>query len=121
MLVLPDEEDLYKKGRNPTLDKKYEEYKKINVFAHSAADKALSEKENDMLVKLWCKFRARPWKMYTQEVSTLVELSERVTAWRKNRKREKTRIRNERRRNKLRDAAENGDAAAVTKLQKMKC
>ena len=120
MKSMPEEKDVYKKGCNPTLDRRYLQCKKINIFAHGAADKALSEKELDLLIKLWCKRRARSQQMKTQEISTLVDLYERVTAWRKNRKSEMSRIRNERRRNKLRDAAKNGDAGAVTKLQKKK-
>ena len=58
--------------------------------------------------------------MRTQEILTLVELSERITAWRKSCRREKTRIRNERLRKKLRNAAVNHDKAAVNKLQQIK-
>ena len=115
-----DESDLYKKGQNLTLDKRYSVYKKMNVFAGDGVDEALSDEEGNLLVKLWIKEVKAPWKMLIKDVSTLVDLTERVTAWRRNRRREKARIRNERRRKKLRDAASNHDAGAVEKLGKIR-
>ena len=77
---MSNENDRYKKGTNSALDKRYSLYKKKNIFAGNAVDNALSDKEGDLLVKLWCKERATPWMMYTQEVSTLVEFTERIIA-----------------------------------------
>ena len=119
MTIGSDEIELYKFGRNRPLDTKYMMYKKINLFAGEAADEAFSEDEVDILVKLWCKERSTPWKLSVHDVTTLIEFSERIVAWRKNRRREKTRIRIERLRKKLRDEAENGQAEAVEKLQKI--
>ena len=120
MMMMSDEKDRYKKGENPRLDKGYSVYKKMKIFAGNAVDEALSDKEGTLLVKLWCKQQATPWKMCTQEVSTLVEFTERVIAWRENRTREKSRIRKERQRKKLREAAENNHTEAVKKLEKIK-
>ena len=120
MKMLSEEKDLYKQGHNPTLVKRSSIYRKLSVFSGNAVDVALSDKEGTLMVDLWIKERTVPWKMRTQEVLTLVELSERITAWRKSRRREKTRIRNERLRKKLRNAADNHDKAAVKKLKQIK-
>ena len=118
--MMSEEKDLYKKGENPTLDEGYIVYRKLKIFAGDGVEEALSDKEGTLLVKLWCKEKSTPWKMFKQEVSTLVKFSERVIAWRANRSREKSRIRNERLRKKLRKGAENNDAGAVAKLEKTK-
>ena len=118
--MILDKKDRYKKGENPALDKGYSLFKKMNIFAGEAVDEALTDKEGTLLVKLWCKQQARPRMMFTQEVSTLVEFSKIIIAWRENRKREKCRIRKERQRKKLREAAENNDAAALKQLEKIK-
>ena len=115
-----DENDLYKEGQNLALDKRYSVYKKIRVFAGDGVDEALSDEEGSLLVKLWIKEVKTLWKMLTKDVLTLVDLTERVKVWRQNERREKARIRNERRRKKLRDAARNHDAGAVEKLGKIK-
>ena len=115
-----DENDLYKEGQNLALDKRYSVYKKMRVFAGDGVDEALSDEEGSLLVKLWIKEVKTPWKMLTKDVLTLVDLTERVKVWRQNERREKGRIRNERRRKKLRDAARNHDAGAVEKLGKIK-
>ena len=65
-MMMPDENDRYKKGKNSALDKRYSLYKKKNIFAGNAVDNALSDEEGDLLVKLWCKERSTPWMMYTQ-------------------------------------------------------
>ena len=115
-----DENDLYKEGQNLALDKRYSVYKKMRVFAGDGVDEALSDEEGSLLVKLWIKEVKTLWKMLTKDVLTLVDLTERVKVWRQNERREKARIRNERRRKKLRDAARNHDAGAVEKLGKIK-
>ena len=109
----------YCKGKDLELDKKYAQYKKVNIFAGSAVDKALSDKEGDLLVALWLKERSNPRKLYVHQVSALVELTEIILQWRRNR-REKTRIRNERARRKLRDEAKKGNEEAQMKLQSIK-
>ena len=114
-MIGPDKDELYKKGRDPILDKRYMQYKKLKIFAGDAVNEALSDKEGDMLVTLWCKENVKPWRMTTQEIKQIVEFSERVIFWRKNRRREKTRIRVVRLRKKVRNAANNGDVGAAKK------
>ena len=118
--MMLDKKDRYKKGENPALDKGYSLFKKMSIFAGEAVDEALTDEEGNLLVKLWCKERERPRMMFTQEVSTLVEFSKTIIGWRENRKREKWRIRKERQRKKLREAAKNNDAAAVKQLERIK-
>ena len=79
----------YCKGENPDLDKKYAQYKKLNIFAGLAVDNALSDKEGDILVKLWCKERLNPQKLYVHEVVALVKFSKMILQWRRNKRREK--------------------------------
>ena len=110
----------YCKGENPDLDKKFAQYKKLNIFAGSAVDNALSDKEGDTLVELWCKERMNPRKLDVREVLALVKFSEMILQWRKNKRREKTRIRNERARRKLRDELKKGNEEAERKLQAIK-
>ena len=99
-MVGSDEKVLYKKGKDMQLDQRLARYKKLNVYAGNAVTEVLSKKERKLLVDLWHKERLKPSKMYVQEISTLVELSERIVAWRKRCRREKTRIRVERLRRK---------------------
>ena len=115
-----DENIRYRRGDNPDLDKKFTLSKKINLFAGNAVANALSETEAETLVQLWRKARYKPWKLEVNEVSNLVAFYEIIVEWRKNRKRELTRIRNERARKKLQDAAKKGDSQAVTKLDSIK-
>ena len=61
-----------------------------------------------------------PWALKVHEVSALVEFTERLLAYRRNVRREKTRIRVERARKKLREAANKGDAMALRKVKKKK-
>ena len=58
--------------------------------------------------------------MTNQDVSTLVNLYERISAWRRNRKKQKTRIIVQRFRKKLQNAGENRDAADLKKGQGIK-
>ena len=95
----------YKKGDNVELDKKFELYKKVNLFAGKAYHDALSQKKAKALIKLWSKARRVPWNLNVQDVSTLVKFYERIMEWRRNIRRELARIRKEKARRKLRDAA----------------
>ena len=112
--------DLYEKGRNPKLDMKYAQYEKVNLFAGRAADEALSEMEGSTLIRLWRKQTQSPWKMNVQEVTDLVALTDKILSWRRNVQRERTRIRVERVRKKLRESGENGDTKALRKAMKIK-
>ena len=112
--------DLYKKGRNPQLDLKYAQYEEVNVFAGRAVDEALSDKDGNKLVRLWMKRRKSPWRMSFQEVTDFVAFADKILAWRRNDRRERTRVRVERLRKKLREAGENGEAKALRKVKKIK-
>ena len=116
----PKEKDPYRKGENKQLDMKYSQYKSVNLFAGPAIDMALSYEEGDTLLKIWRKERTMPWALKVHEVSALVEFTERLLAYRRNVRREKTRIRVERARKKLREAANKGDAMALRKVKKKK-
>ena len=116
----PNEKDPYRKGENKQLDMKYSQYKSVNLFARPAIDVALSYEEGETLLKIWRKERTMPWALKVHEVSALVEFTERVLAYRRNVRREKTRRRVERAREKLRDAANKGDAMALRKVKKRK-
>ena len=105
MMSTPKEKDPYRKGENKQLDMKYSQYKSVNLFAGPAIDMALSYEEGDTLLKIWRKERTMPWPLKVYEVSALVEFTKRLLAYRRNFQREKTRIRVERARKKLREAA----------------
>ena len=112
--------DLYTEGQNRELDKKYLAYKKMNIWRGPAVSGALRGDEVDTLVDLWKKEKICPWKMSVQDVLAIVAFSERIFAWRKNVSREKTRIRAERARDKLREAVKKGDAKAIKRVRKIK-
>ena len=71
-------------------------------------------------MKLWCKEREEPEKMTNQDVSTLVDIYEQITVWRRNRRKKKTRLRVARLRKKLENASENCDVGALIKQEKIK-
>ena len=119
-MIGSDEKSRYRKGQNPELDKRFELFKRANLFAGDAVDNALSQKEVDSLIKIWCKFRRAPWKLEVEEVSILVQFSEQIFAWRRNRRRELKRVWAERARRKLRDQANGGNGDAVRKLKSIK-
>ena len=109
------ETGLYVKGRDLQLDKRYSEYKKLNLWRGLGLSLALSKEEGDSLIDLWHKDQRTPWKLTVQDVSTLVELSARISLYRINMKREKARLRKERSREKMRNAAREGDPKACRK------
>ena len=119
-MIGSDKETKYKKGDNPELDKKFEAYKKVNLFAGGAYHDALSQKEAKRLIKLWGKERRVRWRLNVQDVKTLVHFSERILTWRRYRRRELTRLRVEKARAKLKNDANKGNQAAVIKLNSIK-
>ena len=119
-MIGSDQHTKYKKGDNPELDKKFEAYKKVNLFAGGAYHDALSQKEAKRLIKLWEKATRARWRLNVQDVKTLVYFTERILTWRRTRQRELTRIRVEKARAKLKNDAKNGIEAAVIKLNKIK-
>ena len=110
----------YNIGDNTELDEKFTQFKKVNVFAGLAYHNELSKEEAKTLIRLWGKARRVPRRLSVQEVSTLVEFYERIMSWRRRRRRELTRIRNEKARRKLRDAAKEGNVEALKKLRSIK-
>jgi hypothetical protein len=110
----------YRVGDNPELDEKFTQFKKVNLFVGLAYHNELSKEEAKNLIRLWGKARRYPRRLSVQEVSSLVEFYERIMSWRRRRRRELTRIRNEKARRKLRDAAKEGNVEAVIKLRSIK-
>ena len=62
----------YKKGICTSLDEKMCEYGKTRMWQGRAVNDALTEKEVDVMAKLWWKQREASWKMTFHEVSTLM-------------------------------------------------
>ena len=114
------ETDLYIKGRDRKLDKKYSEYKKLCLWSGPGLSSAMREEEVNSLVDLWKKDLRTPWKLTVHDVCTLVDLSERISLFRMNMKREKARLRKERSRAKMRNAAREGNQKAVIKIEQIK-
>ena len=110
----------YQKGANSKLDKEYDLYKTMRLWRGNAMSRALSEEEIDVLVCLERKERETPMKLSVQDVSTLTEFSGRISLCRQGISREKTRIRKEREREKLREAAKKGCSKAKRKLKNQK-
>ena len=110
----------YRVGDNPELDEKFALFKKVNIFAGLAYHNELSKEEAKTLITYWGKARRVPQRLYVREVLTLVEFYERIMSWRRRRRRELTRIRNEKARGKLRDAAKEGNVKAILKLRSIK-
>ena len=110
----------YRVGDNLELDEKFALLKKVNLFAGLAYHDELSKEEAKTLIKVWGKARRVPRRLYVQEVLTLVEFYERIMSWRKRRRRELARNRNEKARGKLRDAAKKGNVKAILKLRSIK-
>ena len=110
----------YQKGANSKLDKEYDLYKTMRLWRGNAISRALSEEEIDVLVCLERKERETPKKLSVQDVSTLTEFSGRISLCRQGISREKTRLRKEREREKLREAAKKGCSKAKRKLKNQK-
>ena len=110
----------YQKGANSKLDKEYDLYKTMRLWRGNAMSRALSEEEINLLVCLERKERETPMKLSVQDVSTLTEFSGRISLCRQGISREKTRIRKEREREKLREAAKKGCSKAKRKLKNQK-
>ena len=110
----------YQKGANSKLDKEYDLYKTMRLWRGNAISRALSEEEIDVLVCLERNERETPKKLSVQDVSTLTEFSGRISLCRQGISREKTRLRKEREREKLREAAKKGCSKAKRKLKNQK-
>ena len=87
--------EFYREGLNPTLDEKLVAYKKKRPFAGDAILNVLTETEIEKMGKLWWKQKSTPFRMTVLEVTTLLEMVTRITAWRKSMTSEKARTRME--------------------------
>ena len=117
-MIWPNVRDGYRKGENKELDLRYSKYTKVNLFAGRAFHEALSSEEADTLIKLWNKERKLPWTLKVHDVKKLAEFTEKILVWRRSDRREKARMRIEESREKLKEAAKNGDAKAVRKIKR---
>ena len=107
--------DGYRKGENKELDLRFSQYKKVNLFTGKAHHAALSTGEAKILIELWNKEQKLPWTLTVQDVTKLVEFTEKILFWRKSDRRENARLRMEHLRKELKEAAKNGDAKALRK------
>ena len=110
----------YYKGKVETLDKKWENYKNKQIFVGDAWSEALTKQEVDNLAKIQRKKRIKPGKLTFGEVSTYVELSEKIIDYRKRVQREVARFRKMRSRDKLTKAAKAGNPEAIKRIKDIK-
>ena len=83
-------------------------------------NRSLSGEEIDVLVSFERKEKDTPLKLSVQDVSTLTKFSRRIRLCRQGISREKTRLRKERERETLREAAKKGCSKAKRKLNENK-
>ena len=109
----------YQKGVNLELDKKFQEYKKKRLFqGYSIYIYALSQKEVDLMIKVWKRERTKPNRLSFDDVSKLVEFTARIEECRNCQKREKTRQRVERSREKRAVTKKNKDTKVARASRK---
>ena len=118
MMIWPKVKDGYRKGENRELDLRYSQYKKVNLFAGRAYDEALFPGEANTLIELWNKEQKLPWTLTIKDVTKLAEFTEKILFWRRSDRRENARLRMERVREKLKEAAKNGDENALRKVKR---
>ena len=118
MMIWPKVKDGYRKGENKGLDLRYSLCKKVNLFAGRPYDEALSPGEANTLIELWNKEQKLPWTLTVKDVTKLAEFTEKILFWRKSDRRENARLRMERVREKLKEAAKNGDENALRKVKR---
>ena len=119
-MIWPVVKDGYRKGENKQLDLRYSKYKKVNLFAGRAYHAALSQEEAITLIKLWNKERKTPWSLKVDDVTKLAQFTEKILVWRRSDRKERARIRMEKSRKKLNEAAKNGDVNAIRKVKRKK-
>ena len=112
--------EFYREGLNPTLDEKLVAYTKKRPFAGDAILNVLTETVIGKMGKLWWKQKSTPFRMTVLEVTTLLEMVTRITAWRKSMTSEKARTRMENFRRRVSEAARKGDPKARKKLKSIK-
>ena len=119
-MIWPVVKDGYRKGENKQLDLRYSKYKKVNLFAGRAYHAALSQEEANTLIKLWNKEQKTPWSLKVDDVTKLAQFTEKILVWRRSDRKERARIRMEKSRQKLNEAAKNGDVNAIRKVKRKK-
>ena len=119
-MIWPVVKDGYRKGENKQLDLRYSKYKKVNLFAGRAYHAALSQEEANTLIKLWNKEQKTPWSLKVDDVTKLAQFTEKILVWRRSDRKERARIRMEKSRKKLNEAAKNGDVNAIRKVMRKK-
>ena len=119
-MIWPKVKDGYRKGENKQLDLRYSKYKKVNLFAGRAYHAALSQEEANTLIKLWNKEQKTPWSLKVDDVTKLAQFTEKILVWRRSDRKERARIRMEKSRQKLNEAAKNGDVNAIRKVKRKK-
>ena len=112
--------EFYREGLNPALDEKLEAFRKKRPFAGDAHLNALTETEIDKMGKLWWKQKSTPFRMTVLDVTTLLEMVARITAWRNSMTSEKARKRMENFRRRVSEAARKGDPKARKRLESLK-
>ena len=109
---------LYRKGENTKLDEEFAKYMKERLWSGNAMYAVLSDEEVKTMGKLWSKEKLLFEKLTNEDVSSLAEFAKRIRKYRVAAKREKSRQRMARARERLRKAAENGDSEAIKKIKK---
>ena len=118
-MIGSNEPVLYSKGKDTCLDKEFMKYKRMQLWSGKALE-VLTDEETDIMAKLQRKEKLTPRKLTVQDISKLVEFAARIRAYRVAAQREKSRVRMERAREKLRKAAEQGDLFAIRKIENIK-
>ena len=103
----------YKKGDFETLDRKWEKYKSKLIFTGNAWSQALSKGEADNLINIWRIKRLKPKQLTFGEVSTYVELSEKICDYRYRVKLEQSRLRMARYREKMKAVVKQDDLSTT--------
>ena len=70
------------------------------------------------MIELWNKEQKLPWTLTVKDVTKLAEFTEKILFWRKSDRSENARLRMERVREKLKEAAKNGDENALRKVKR---
>ena len=108
----------YIKGENIPLDKEFEKYKRMRIYSGNAIAEVCTKEEEATIGELWRKEKLAPKRLTVQDVSKLVETAGIVREYRAAAKRENSRQRMEKSRNKLLKAAQQGDVKAIRKRKK---
>ena len=115
-----NENVLYKRGENPELDKRYDQFRKMRIWSGPAYSEALSEKEVDILIKVWRIYSIRPRRLCVGDVLKVVGFADRVREYRIRVKRIRARTRKVKSRRKLAAAVKKKDPRAIIKFENIR-